>query len=137
MAIRESLYLPALRAQMGDRIYYISFMSMKDVTERVSLAEEIHKSGQLNALIQRQLSERAPEVKGYLLEQNQRFFGAFVIGVYGGHPQWVELEIESRPHVELDNDVIEQLNGSIGILILNENEKLFALNGQHQVAGIR
>lgn len=59
MANRESLYLPALRSQMGDRIYYISFMSMKDVTERVSLAGEIHKSEQLNALIQRQLSELA------------------------------------------------------------------------------
>ena len=137
MAHRKSLYLPALRAQMGDRIYYISFMSMKDVTERVSVTDVIHESEQLNDLIQQQLSARAPEFKDYLLEQNQRFFGAFVIGVYGGHPNCIELEVESRPHIELDNDTIEQLNGSIGILILNGNEKLFALDGRHRVAGIR
>lgn len=133
----DSLYLPALRAQMGDRVYYISFMNMKDVQERVFIAQEIHRSKNLNELIQRQLSKRAPEIQDYLLQQIQRFFGAFVIGVYGGQPKWVELGVERRPHIILDDEKLKKLNGAMGILILDGREKLFAIDGQHRVAGIR
>ena len=91
-----TLYLPALRAKMADRAYYITFMKMRDVAGRVAIADEIHKSKNLNELIQRQLSNRAPEISHYLLNQAQRFFNAFVIGVYGGHPQWLELEVRNN-----------------------------------------
>lgn len=133
----DSLYLPALRAQMGDRVYYISFMNMKDVHERVFIAQELHRSKNLNELIQRRLSKRAPEIQDYLLQQIQRFFGAFVIGVYGGQPKWVELDVERRPHIVLDDEKLKKLNGAMGILILDGREKLFAIDGQHRVAGIR
>lgn len=56
------------------------------------------------------------------------------MGTYGGSPTWYELaikndddELESRP------DYIE---GTIGILKLNGSEVLFAIDGQHRVAGI-
>ena len=35
--IHERLFLPALRATMGDWVYYISFMSMEDIATRVSV----------------------------------------------------------------------------------------------------
>ena len=36
------LKVPGLRAYMGDWVYYISFLRLKDVAERVSLAQELH-----------------------------------------------------------------------------------------------
>lgn len=122
---------------MGDRVYYVAFMKMKDVAERVRIAEEIHKSEKLNQLIQRKLSDRAPAIRDYLLNQPQRFFNAFVIGVYGGHPQWLELEIHDNPMFDIDDDIPQYLEGALGFLVLEGGEKLFALDGQHRVAGIR
>lgn len=122
---------------MGDRAYYISFMKMKDVAERIAIAEEIHNSKKLNELIQRQLSDRAPEISHYLLNQPQRFFNAFVVGVYGGHPQWFELEVHDNPDIAADDEIPSNLEGSLGFLVLEGTEKLFAIDGQHRVAGIQ
>jgi len=130
------LLLPALRAHMGDWIYYIAFMTMRDIAERVSVAEEIHTSKSLNELIQRQITNRATQIKDYLLNQPQRFFNALVIGVYGGSPQWFELEI--KENLILDPEGLPNyIEGALGILVLEGSEKLFAIDGQHRVVGIR
>jgi len=46
---RKPLALPALRAQLGEWVYYITFMKMADVSERVGLADELNNSQPLNA----------------------------------------------------------------------------------------
>ncbi len=74
---QNQLVLPALRAHMGDWIYYITFMRMSDIAKRVSIAEEIHTSRSLNELIQRQLTNRAGKIQDYLQTQPQRFFNSF------------------------------------------------------------
>jgi DNA sulfur modification protein DndB len=56
---RRRLVVPALRAYMGDWIYYITFLTMRSIADMVATAEEIHPSKTLNDLIQRQLSNRA------------------------------------------------------------------------------
>src|SRR5271154_5887829 len=89
------LQLPALRAKMGDWIYYSAFMKLGDVAERVSLADEIHRHKELREMIQRQVddSNHAEAIKKYLLTQEQRFFNSLVLGVYGGDPDFYELTI--------------------------------------------
>jgi len=132
------LQLPALRAKMGDWIYYSAFMKMGDIAERVSLADEIHRHKELRDLIQRQLDEsnHAEAIKKYLLTQDQRFFNALVLGVYGGDPNFYELTISSSKQLQ-ESDIPETLNGALGILKLTGGEKMFAIDGQHRVVGIK
>jgi len=132
------LILPALRAHMGDWIYYLATVKISELATRVSIASEIHESRTLSDYIQRQLDEstHAAKIAEYLLSQPQRLFDALVIGVYGGDPQWYELDIANNEAV-LENGLPEELDGVLGILILNGSEKLFAIDGQHRLVGMR
>jgi DNA sulfur modification protein DndB len=123
---------------MGDWIYYITFMKMRFVAQRVRAAEEIHKSETLRELIQRTLdaSKHGEQIKNYLLKDKQRFFNSLVIGVYRGAPEWHELEVETWKKLRL-KQVPSYLNGAFGILTLRGDEKLFAIDGQHRAVGIR
>jgi len=64
----QPLKLPALRAHMGDWIYYICLLKMRDIASRVSIAKEIHVSESLNDLLQRSLSDRSEDIAIYLVE---------------------------------------------------------------------
>ncbi|MBI2830757.1 MAG: DGQHR domain-containing protein [Chloroflexi bacterium] len=130
------MLVPALRATMGDNVYYISFLRMKDVADRVSLAEEIHKNTGLRELIQRRVTNRSKEISTYLRTQSQRFFNALIIGVYGGSPEWYELSVGKSDQFDPSNLPSYQ-EGVLGMLKLAGSEKLFAIDGQHRVAGIK
>ena len=130
-----SLYLPSLRAKMGDWIYYVSFMKMKEIAARIDFAEDIHESRSLNDLLQRAVTSRSIEIVRYLLTQEQRFFNAIIIGVYGGSPRWVELTLKGNAKLNL-SDFPDYLIGSVGYLLLSGKENLFAIDGQHRVAAI-
>jgi len=132
----NQLMLPALRAYMGDWIYYISFMKMRDIANKISKLQLMYSSERLQELIQRQLAKgRTKEISEYLLTQQQRFFNALVIGTYGGDPKWTELLVKER-----FSDVSalpEDIEGIFGFLILDGSEKLFPIDGQHRIEGIR
>ena len=65
--IHERLFLPALRATMGDWVYYISFMSMEDIATRVSVVDDIHSSESLKEWLQRGLTNNSVKITEYLL----------------------------------------------------------------------
>ena len=130
-----ALLIPAIKARMGDWNYYIAFMRFSDVAERISIVAEIHTAKSLRDMLQRGLKNRAPEIAAYLGMQRQRFFNAIVIGTYGGHPEWRELEI-GKSKVEASK-IPEYAEGALGFLTLEGTERLFAIDGQHRVAGIR
>lgn len=135
-AQRGPLILASLRARMGDWIYYISFMKMKEIAQRIDPANAFYSSKTLRELLQRQvLRERAKEIENYLVRQEQRFFNALVIGTYGGDPQWRELTIKETS--SFVRKLPEDMEGTIGFLVLDGSEKLFAIDGQHRVEGIR
>ncbi|MFX0206531.1 MAG: DGQHR domain-containing protein [Candidatus Hodarchaeota archaeon] len=119
---------------MGDWVYYIGLLRMEDIAERISVAEEIHSSKSLRDLLQRQLTDRSSEISKYLLSQQQRFFNAIVVGTYGGNPKWGELVISDK---KLALELPDYIEGMLGILTLDGTEKLFAIDGQHRVSGIR
>ncbi len=133
--IHQELLIPALRAKMGDWIYFVASMTLQDFTQRVTTASAFHRSEHLNKLIQRSLSLREWDIAEYLLSQPQRLFGALVVGVYGGAPEWLEVEIQedARPW----DDGNERLDGAIGLLRLSGSEQLFALDGQHRMVGAK
>lgn len=128
--------LPALRGKMGDWIYYITCMHMRDIANKVRFAKEVHPSEVLQELIQRQLTDRSKEISEYLLKQKERFFNSIIVGVYGGSPKWYELSVESNKYLQ-EEDVPDGVTRSIGILELSGAEEIFALDGQHRVAAIR
>ena len=130
---RETLFLPALRAKMGDWTYYIASMTLADLAERVTTASALHQSERLEELIQRSLSPRAGDIAEYLRSQPQRLFGTLVVAVYGGEPEWLEIEIGERARPWTEGD--ERLDGAIGILRLSGSERLYALDGQHRLVG--
>lgn len=132
------LKVPGLRAHMGDWIYYITFLRLKDVAERVSLAQELHTSQVLKDLIQREVDEsvHSESISRYLLRQDQRLFNALVIAIYGGAPTWVELKIDDTAKSSM-GALPSYMKGALGVLVFDGAEKLFAVDGQHRVVGIK
>ena len=132
---KSRLVLPALRANMGVWNYYICFLRMADAVERISIAQDIHTSETLRDLLQRRLTNRSSQIADYLIAQRQRFFNAIVVGTYGGSPQWYELDI-NLAETDLE-ELPENMEGTIGVLLLDGTETLFAIDGQHRLAGIK
>lgn len=133
------ILLPALRGIMGDWIYYTCLMSLDEISKRISFANEIHKNEQLSDMIQRSLAaSRSKSVAEYLEKQEERFFNSIVVATYGGEPSWLALSNIQDKTQHVDKiQLTEEAISSVGFLALNGEEKLFALDGQHRLAGIK
>ena len=145
---KKRLKLPCLKGKMGDWYYYVSLMKFKDVADRVSMVPDIHKSKKLSNLIQREVSNRSTEIVEYLKNQDQRFFNSLILGIYGGKPQWHEFTIstseineysenENQEYIDLNEEEQDYFDSSLGILVLNGDEKIFAIDGQHRTKAIQ
>lgn len=133
----NELKVPGIRAHLGKWMYYITFLRLSDIAARVSLVTEIHKSQSLKELIQRAVEgKHAESISHYLTTQKERFFNSLVIGVYGGTPKWAELAINPTEPKGFGK-IPDYIEGALGILILDGSEKLFAIDGQHRVLGIK
>jgi DNA sulfur modification protein DndB len=137
----KRLLFPALRCKLGEWIYYVTYLRFCDVRDWVKPTKEIHTSKKLSEWIQRTLDNKHTQgITQYLLTQSEHFFNAIVIGVYGGHPSWASLKISVQEDVEfeqLSDDQETELESSVGLLKLSGYENLFAIDGQHRVAGIK
>ncbi|MDR2719243.1 MAG: DGQHR domain-containing protein [Nitrososphaerota archaeon] len=130
------LILAALRAQMGDWTYYMTYMTMQEISRRIVPAQTFSSSKVLQEWLQRKiLNERKKQIEHYLVTQPQRFFNSIVVGTYGGDPQWSEVIVDVEQTSDLK--LPENLQGVIGFLTLSGAETLFAIDGQHRVEGIR
>ena len=144
MAIGLQILLPALRGNFGDWVYYSAIMPLSEVTKRIGFAHEIHNNERLGELIQRQLQDsgtgrfnRAKNIAQYLNTNNERFFNSIVVGVYGGEPKWHPFNIQPRSDFDLEKIDFLSESERVGFLELKGTEKMFALDGQHRVAGIK
>lgn len=134
----KKLYLPSLRGLIGDWVYYPTLMKLKDIAERVKIAEEIYQSKTLSEMVQQEIKrKRGKEIKDYLLKHEQRFFNSLIVAVYEGDPIWYDItHIESNSQYDSE-DIPEDVVAGIGILSLNGEEELFTLDGQHRLIGIK
>ena len=134
----SKLYLPSLRGLIGDWVYYPTLMKLRDIAERVKIADEIYQSKILSEMVQRVIKrKRGKEIKDYLMKQEQRFFNSLIVAVYEGDPSWYDItHIESNSQYDSE-DIPEDVVAGIGILSLNGEEKLFTLDGQHRLIGIK
>ena len=134
----EPTILPALRGVMGNWVYYSCLMQLGEVRSRIRFADEVHTHEGLSDMIQRSVDEsRIQEIADYIRLQPQRFFNSLVVAVYGGEPNWhALLNVRNRESDLLLENLRPETVASVGFLTLRGDEKLFALDGQHRLAGI-
>lgn len=132
-------YYPSLRGTFGDWTYYTCLMSAAEIAKRIDFASEIHPSKGLSTLIQRELKKvRGSEIGDYLIREEQRFFNSMVAAVYDGDPEWHGFSNFTPQVADIDlKDVPEDAEDSVGFLSFSGEEKIFALDGQHRLAGIK
>ena len=119
--------LPVIRGYIGDWGYYTGVMRFKDVASLVEPSvQKFCNPSCLSDLLQRNLTENYKSIKEYILNDDQRFFNAIVLAIYDGTPKWLEVEF---------GDEYEVYN-NIGFLSLEEDIKIFPVDGQHRVRGI-
>ena len=131
-----ALQIPAMRGVMGDWIYYVTLLPFQEVSNRIRETNEIHKSRLLREMIQRVLTPRSKTIAEYIKSQTQHFFNAIVVGVYEGEPKWHQLNVGKSDLFDPSN-LEPRVANSLGILTLSGEEKLFAIDGQHRVEGIK
>jgi DNA sulfur modification protein DndB len=121
--------IPAIRAQIGIWVYYVSTLTFEQVAKYVKkVDDELHKSVLLRDMLQRSITDNYKNISNYILQQEERFFNALVLAVYDGDPRWHEVRLEYS-----DNEEFYDL----GILELTGEEKIFPVDGQHRVEGIK
>lgn len=135
---KEKLFVPALRGIFGDWVYYSCLMPMQIVAEKIDFAKELHKSTNLSDLIQREIKVgRGVDIAKYLSREPERFFNSLVVAVYGGEPIWYEVGLTPNEKFSDLDELPDFALHSFGILSLSGDEKLFAIDGQHRLAGIK
>lgn len=135
----KKLLLPALRGFIGDWVYYSCLMPIPELAERVEYAQDIHYDNALSKMIQRSLEgPRAEHIATYLEKTKERFFNSLVLATYDGCPEWLEINTFRAVKDETLNQLLnEDINDSIGFLSLSGHEHIFAVDGQHRLAGIK
>lgn len=120
--------IPAIKAKIGNWTYYITTLTFKQISENVEkIDEELHKSETLRDLIQRSITSNYIKIKEYILNQPELFFNSLVLAVYDEYPIWNELNIEFE----------DESYNSIGFLDFPGKHKIFPVDGQHRVEGIK
>lgn len=124
----NAIDIPAIRGILGGKTYYTATFTFEQIAERVKrIDKELHTSESLREQLQRALTDNYKSIKEYILTQKEHFFNALVLAVYDGDPTWNELEFEF-------NDTRYY---SMGFLHLNGYERIFPVDGQHRVEGIK
>jgi len=133
------LFLPALQGSFGDWTYYSALVTLDDIVERIGYAAPLAENSSLAQQMQRRLDDggRAEDIADYLLRNEDRFFNALVVGVLGGQPEWHPFSLSSHQPAHELGAVVERDQDLVGYLELSGDETLFALDGQHRLAGIR
>jgi DNA sulfur modification protein DndB len=135
----EPIQLAAIRGRFGRWIFYSALVPLDELAKRVRYADEVHTNRRLAEMIQRRLDDRrSKDVAEYIATVPDRFFGALVVAVYDGSPHWYELGLKNTGDANISvGDIAPAVRGSVGVLSLSGEERLFALDGQHRLAGIR
>ena len=126
---------------MGDWYYYVTILKFKDVAERVKLPSEINKKYedpnlQLSEWIQREVDRKRLQPIVNYLKTEQRFFNSLILGIYDGKPRWHDIDFK-QSEFSTSEEEINYFSSTFGILSLDGDESIFAIDGQHRAMGIR
>jgi DNA sulfur modification protein DndB len=135
--MKTKMILPCLRGVTGSWVYYTSLMSVAQINDWILSSKDIREAKSLDEILQRDLHDRKKKISKYLQNNDRRFFNSLIIGVFKGLPNWIEFDLSKTQKLVGSQDEFENLKESIGLLIFNGDEEMFAIDGQHRVAGIK
>lgn len=120
--------IPAIQGRIGITTYYTANLNFLQVSELIKkIDDELHTSSSLKEQIQRSLTDNYSKIKDYILSKEDHFFNSLVLAIYDGEPKWTEIRYE----------IDEELYYNVGLLELSGEEKIFPVDGQHRVEGIK
>ena len=126
-------FVPAFKAHVGDWEYYLCLMSYAQVAREIQFAYELGGNDSLRTMIQRGISERTKEITAYLRTNEHRFLGSLVVAAWGGHPEYIPLEMDDSA----EQSVLAGMDRNFGVLSFDGTQKFFALDGQHRLRAIK
>ncbi len=136
--------IPATRGRMGSWDYYVTTMPLAQVETTFKFAEELEELKNLpkQQRLQRDLVKeriRKERIDEYLIKQEDRFFGALLVAIYGGDLTFEPILDRLAPKdPERDRWLLKAVTGTdFGLLFLDGNEQFFVLDGQHRLAAIK
>lgn len=136
--MNTAILLPSIRSWVGDWNYYVTTLTFYEVMHLIKSPDEIHERKRLAEWIQRQaIDTHADAIASYIIKTPQRFLGSLIVGVYGGSPNWTPLNVQIPTDEGISTEQMQRVEGRLGLLHLSGGEKLFAIDGQHRVAGIK
>ncbi|SFQ07478.1 DNA sulfur modification protein DndB [Parafilimonas terrae] len=135
--MENKLVIPCIRSVMGDWVFYSSVMDVMEISIRVKTDKKYRENPDLDKILQRDLKERRQNIAKYLLTSKSRFFNSIIIGVFNSIPQWHEFKIDKKLNEINGSNQNQEYNHSVGLLEFSGDEEMFAIDGQHRVAGIQ
>lgn len=135
----KNLMIPCLRGKIGSWFTYTSLMTFEDIANLINFADDLHKIKKLSEMIQRKIKdERAVDIANYINSNKDHFFNSLVIGIYEGDPTWHEFNLVESETVRIQEvEIPDYARNCFGYISLTKKEKMFALDGQHRLAGIK
>lgn len=135
--MKKNMILPCLRGVIGDWVYYSALMTAQQISEWILPAKDIRETKSLDEELQRTLKDRKKKIADYLLTNESRFFNSIIVGVFSGVPDWVEFDLSKASKLIGNEETESYIKESVGLLAFDGDEKMFAIDGQHRVAGIQ
>lgn len=132
----SSWCVPSLRGVLGDWVYYSALLKVQHISERIKSSHQIREAKALEDYLQRSLKPRVEKIAQYLNRRDSRFFNSIIVGIFHGLPQWAEFDLVAVTR-KLAIKESSDLKESHGLLMFTGNEKMFAIDGQHRVEGIK
>ena len=118
-------HFPALRGEMGSRTYWVTIWPWGFVRTMIEFAQDLPDYTSLPPAekVQREInsSRVQKQIVPYILNNDDRFFGALIVEGRGTKPEFQPLEGYS----------------GYGTLTMSGDYVLFALDGQHRLAAIK
>lgn len=120
--------IPAIKSKIGNWDYYITTLTFEQVSEKVSrIDDQLHHSQSLNDLIQRSITKNYQSIRDYIINQSELFFNSLVLAVYDNYPNWEAVTIKYE----------DEEYHAMGFLDFPGEHKIFPVDGQHRVEGIK
>ena len=130
--------LPAMRGKFGTTDFFIVTMPAKELTERLVVPKTIEGWSDLSIeeRYQREINYNRvkKQIAPYLMEDNDRFFGAFIVSMLNSD----DVEFEPASNIYKGNvpSLYRSAGSAFGFLTLQGSELLVPLDGQHRLAAL-
>ena len=130
--------VPAMQGKFGNTEYYLVQMKASELSKKLTIPAELPewKEQSLEEKFQRDISYARVKkhIAPYLANDPDRFFGAFIVDIYNGE----NVKFEPLGNVVRNIPALySQAGQTFGFLIMEGEEVLVPLDGQHRLAAIK